>query len=179
MTGPENYVEAQRWARQAAEWYARSGDGGDGGDEAIASAWACAAIGQVHATLAAAAASSFFGEVDVDGWGRVLGMSSETVGGQPPAPSYTAPRGLDRKRLRPGDQVLVLPAAPDTDATWVASWSDPVDRPVAATRWMTVAAIVYSDASEAVAVELDDHSVLELAASLDWVWVRIPCEATT
>ena len=92
--------------------------------------------------------------------------------------SYTAPRELDPRRLRPGDQVLVLPAAPESDAAWVPAWPGLPDPESAGARWLTVAAVLRSSESDVVAVELEDRSALELHDAFDQVLVRIPCEVT-
>jgi hypothetical protein len=106
--------------------------------------------------------------------------------------SYTAPRGMGPVWLAVGDQVLVRPAAPDADAVWVPAWPALSDRALAGDRrWMTVRSIDRSVDEvefevdqlvevidlEVVKVELEDLSVLVLAASAE-VLVRIPCEAT-
>lgn len=90
---------------------------------------------------------------------------------------WTAPRDLDPDFLHPGDQIQVLPAAPDADIAWVPMWSRPLVDPEDA-RWMTVATVVRSDATNNVAVELEDGAVLVLAGAFDRLVVRIPCEVT-
>lgn len=92
---------------------------------------------------------------------------------------YTAPRDLDPIWLRPGDEVLMRPAAPDADVLWTPLWGE--DVLAGDVQWLRVHAAVE---------ELDDGSVLvELAepgrascyvpfGADELCRVRIPCEVT-
>jgi len=100
-------------------------------------------------------------------------------GHRPGVQVYTASRELDVQWLRAGDQIQVLPAAPDADEAWTAVWTALGDPDDAGARWMTVTAILRSDASDAAAVQLEDGSVLALVAGLDQVCVRIPADEVT
>lgn len=89
---------------------------------------------------------------------------------------WSAPRPLDPRWLRAGDQIQVVPAFKDsTGGPWATLWEPPSDPAAVGARWMTVVAVLRSTTGDRMAVELEDGSVAEMAGGLDVVQVRIPC----
>lgn len=95
---------------------------------------------------------------------------------------YTAPRDIGPEWLKPGDQILMVPTAPDVedaDVAWTPAYSRPLDGGADA-RWMTVVGVdkksglgVYLDLGEA------GPPVSPLLAGMDQLFARFPCEVAS